>query len=250
MFYSKEKVFIEKMIEKYTLETLHIKGRLRDAQCEYYVDDHNNTEICLIKHEGWLAPFSENIEKMVSWLNDNLKDETIEFCGLPLDFSEAIVDGLKGYEIDWQERCVLYYLPKEKYNHYLNMSIKLEEITPSNIDIVNEHYTYKDETSKSYLLNCISKGPSTLLKNKEGEAVSWALLREDGSLGVMYTLEDYRKKGLALNVSKDLIKKVITKGYIPYVHIVVENTPSRNLAKELGMELFGEVVWFGMKKIT
>ena len=238
------------MIEKYPLETLHIKGRLRDNQCEYYVDDQDNTEICLIKHEGWLAPFSENINNMIAWLNKNLEDETIEFCGLPLDFAEAIVAGLKEYEIDWQERCVLYYLPKEKYNHFLNMSLELEEITPGNIDIVDEHYTYKDASSKSYLLDCISKGPSTMLKNKNGEAVSWALLREDASLGVMYTLEAYRKKGLAAKVSNDLIKKVLIKGYQPYVHIVVENTPSRNLAKELGMNLFGEVVWFGMKKIT
>ncbi len=74
-------------------------------------------------------------------------------------------------------------------------------------------------------------------------------MREDGSLGVMYTREAYRKHGLAPQVSRHLIKKVIKKGYQPYVHIVVDNMASRNLAEELGMVNYGCVKWFGMERI-
>lgn len=249
MIKSTNRNFINKMIKKYPVETLHINGRLKNESAEYFEDDSKNPEVAIIKHDGWLAPFSENIDKMMDVLNEFGKDDEVMFCGLPLGIANPIIEGLNGFKMKWVERCVLYYLPETEYKRYLNLDENLDEIKKEDISVVYDHYTYKDEDSEAYLLECVNNGPSSIIKNEKQEAISWALLREDGSLGVMYTLEEYRKQGMAIKISRDLIKKVVKKGFQPYAHIVVENQPSRKLAEQLGMVLFDEILWFGMERI-
>jgi len=249
MIVSSDKDYMLKMIKKYPIETLHINGRLKQEEAQLYLDDLDQPRVGVLVHDGWMAPFSEDPDAMVDALTTLIDKDHVSFCGLPLNMANPIIEGLVDFRMKWVEECVLYYLPEAEYETYLEADTSLDDLQEKDIPIIDKYYTYRSDDSQDYLLACIRRGPSSVVRDDQGQPISWALLREDGSLGVMYTLEAYRKQGLALTVSRDLIKKVIKAGYQPYVHIVVDNYPSRNLAEHLNMVHYDEILWFGMERI-
>lgn len=246
---------LESAFKKYKFENLNIIGRIRNStDIEIYSMDTNKENLSsfiMYDENRWYAPFSNDEEELKNIIANYNFNDNPDFCGVPFSIAELIKDTLsKEYVLDWDEHCYLFYLPQEKNNIYLDdTSIDLDSLREHDLELVNEFYTYKEEGSSEYLRECILNRPSSVYRDENGKAISWALVREDNSMGVMYTLKEHRKKGLAKIVSKDLIKKVINTGYTPYVHIVEDNNPSINLAKELGMVNWGKVLWFGMKKL-
>lgn len=250
MYLLKDLDKINPLLSKYYYENIEVVGRMRNTRdFEIIVDDLDNPKGFLFISEDWCAPFAEDTEVLVKLLHDYEFPNNVDFCGIPTVIAEKIIEALPDYQVAWREECYLYYLPEENYSLYKSQSTKtLDVIREEDLIIVNENYTYKDEDSLIYLKECISNQPSTMIRDEKGIPISWALVREDNSMGVMFTVKAHRKKGLAMEVSKDLIKKVIESKFTPYVHIVVDNTPSISLAKELGMIQWGSVLWFGIEK--
>ncbi|WP_026477013.1 GNAT family N-acetyltransferase [Alkaliphilus transvaalensis] len=238
---------IKDLLAEDPIAHLNTIGRIKNSEnVEIYVDDHQKPRGFVLKDGYWAIPYSKDEEILSQILNNFAFPDYVGFCGLPMAWANKIKESLTEYELDWDEHCQLYYLPEENIE-----KISLVEVLPSltieDIDIVDYHYTYKEEGSREYLLECIQKRPSSVII-EEGKPVSWALVREDNSMGVMYTIEEYRKKGLAKKITGDLVRKVVERGNIPYVHIVVTNEASKNLARELGLVYWGDVLWFGLKK--
>ncbi|NBG86913.1 GNAT family N-acetyltransferase [Isachenkonia alkalipeptolytica] len=241
---------IQGMLEKYKMENINVIGRIRNSEDKtLFIDEKEKPRGFILQDGEWHALFSPNKEVLHKMLQDFEFPEKANFCGIPLDTAKEVLNHLPGYEEDWEEPCYLYYLPKERHEAYLrNHPENLDSIQEKDLDIVDRFYTYRHEGSKEYLRECIANRPSSMIRDEEGNPISWALVREDHSMGVMYTLKEHRKKGLARKVSIDLIKKVIETDKTPYVHIVETNTASCNLASDLGMVPWGRVLWFGMKK--
>ncbi len=58
----------------------------------------------------------------------------------------------------------------------------------------------------------------------------------EGSMGLLYVLPEHRRKGYASSLEKHLIKMNLDQGFIPYGHVVEDNTASIELQKKLGFE--------------
>jgi GNAT superfamily N-acetyltransferase len=58
----------------------------------------------------------------------------------------------------------------------------------------------------------------------------------EGSMGLLYILPEYRRKGYASALEKRLIKMTLEKGFTPYGHVVKDNIASIELQKRLGFE--------------
>lgn len=250
MVESKEFYKIQGMLEAHKMENINVIGRIRNSEeAKLFLDQKEKPEGFILQDGEWHAIFSEKKEVLHKMLESFSFPEEADFCGIPLDIAKEVLNHLSGYEKNWEEPCYLYYLPKDKHAEYLKKHPHdLDRIEEKDLDIVDQYYTYRNEGSKEYLRACIKNRPSSMLRDENGNPISWALVREDHSMGVMYTLKEYRKKGLAREVSADLIKKVIETDKTPYVHIVESNTPSINLASDLGMIPWGRVLWFGMIK--
>jgi hypothetical protein len=80
----------------------------------------------------------------------------------------------------------------------------------------------------------------------DDEPVCWVLIHEDNSMGIMFTREEYRRKGLAEVVTRDLTRRIIENGQIPYLQIVDGNMKSHGLANKCGFEQAGRCEWFGI----
>jgi len=66
--------------------------------------------------------------------------------------------------------------------------------------------------------------------------IAWGITQDDGAIGFLYVLPEYRRRGYAQDVLIDLIKKVSDENKIPFVHIEEENEKSMRLAVKLGFE--------------
>ena len=65
--------------------------------------------------------------------------------------------------------------------------------------------------------------------------VSWAVICEySGGIHHLYTLEEYRGRGLASAVVREMSRRIQDKGQVPHCYIAVENDVSAALFKRLG----------------
>lgn len=240
------------ILRDYYHENIHVIGRLSDPAPSkfHFINDKG----FIFEHDGWLVPFAKTYGDLSALLKSYDFGEKAEFAAIPKPRAEFILKTLVEsaelgeYECVWDELCVMMYLPDDAKKAYRMDETALDVLCERDLETVNHYYTYKDDESYAYLKDCILKNPSSVIRNEAGEPLSWALLREDGSLGVMYTLPEARKMGYAYKVARDLIIKTLKKGLTPYVHIRVENEASISLAKRLGMLIWGEVLWFGIEK--
>lgn len=240
--------FIDNLLKEDTIANLNVIGRIgNNRDIELYVDNIKNPQGFILKDGEFFAPYSKNPEVIKEMLGELEKTEMMDFCGIPAWIGRLTEDFFTDYKINWEEDCHLYYIPEDS-QRTVKVKEPLGSLRADEVDIVNQYYTYKDENSREYLLECITNRPSSVIRNDAGQPVSWALTREDYSLGVMFTLQEYRKKGLAEKITEDLIYKVIEKGYTPYVHILFGNTASMALASKCGFENWGHVRWFGLKR--
>ena len=74
----------------------------------------------------------------------------------------------------------------------------------------------------------------------------WLLVHEDDSLGIMYTLEEHRRKGYAEVVTRDLVRKQLAAGRTPFLQIRDDNGMSPGLALKCGFVKEGNCDWFGL----
>lgn len=70
--------------------------------------------------------------------------------------------------------------------------------------------------------------------------VSWVLQHEHGIIGNLYTMEDHRRKGLALAVVYEICRKIKAREEAPIVAIDVKNHASQALFLKLGFKLCKE----------
>ena len=80
----------------------------------------------------------------------------------------------------------------------------------------------------------------------DGEAVAWVLVHRDNSIGIMYTKEEYRGKNIAYELSMNLLKEIIKRNQIPYIHIGIGNEASFRLARKCGFRRYKQIFWFGI----
>ena len=211
---------------------------------------HRAGDEYVIECNGFLVPTFENPERFLDIIDELLPEEifgsSMNFSGLPKMQFEIIE---KKFDISWREDCYLLYYNGDKYKDLKEVyeiggeRYVLDKLTSQDIPMVFEHYMFKDE-GIGYIEDIVINELSRCFR-LDGVPVSWVVQREDGSIGIMYTLASHRRNGLGQVLSKHLINDVIAKGQTPYVHIHTHNEPSLALAKSLGFQIHSEVVWFG-----
>ena len=82
----------------------------------------------------------------------------------------------------------------------------------------------------------------------DDELVSWVLTQNDGAIGVLYTAEAHRGKGLARSMIARLVRRYCEDGAEcpPFAFILDDNTKSQRVFFTLGFEKVASVVWTGI----
>lgn len=183
--------------------------------CDYAtvcIDDCGAVHVCMYIES------KDFIDAIVTMLGG----KTVEFCAAPHFVTEYL---RTKYAFNWETNCCLYIWNGQPLPH--KCSRDLRPMDGAYARQISDGTFY--HASEKEIRACLSVHPSSAAY-VDGKPVCWCLLHMEGSLGMLYTLPEYRKQGYALEVMTDLTNKVIASGNIPYAYIVTDNSASRNLA--------------------
>ena len=221
---------------------LNIIGVLEnEPEAEIYVNNEESPNIVLVRHEYFNYIYTEDDVLLDEALETLFKDNFYGFSGVYRPLAEKI---RKRYCVTWESRCTLYYLPEENL-HLSLIKNPVKAIDLEDAKVVDEFYTYRHPESFEIIKKDILNRPSSAVYVND-DIASWVLVHKDNSMGIMYTREEYRKMGYAIDVSIDLASKIINMGKTPFLQIVKGNTMSPNLAAKCNFIEHGYADWFGI----
>lgn len=231
------------MLEKDKLTHINTRGvmKLRDDY-DIFVDNREQPTAYIVQKDDWNIVYAKEDDTARKML-DELLTEPRKFSGVWKRYYELAAELA---DIKFKTICYLYYLPPEEFE-YEEPEYKVESLREEDAEVIDYYFPYSSEDSPATerIKHRIRNYPSFTVRDEEGNPLSWALLKDDGSMGMAHTLKEYRKQGLAHAVNMELIRKVIDLGLTPFVHIVVDNYPSQSLGEQLGFKRYGKVAWFG-----
>jgi GNAT superfamily N-acetyltransferase len=209
---------------------------------EVFVDDlEHPTGVLVCKDDYFHLVYTENDEFIDNISANFFHEGFFGFSGIEGKLAEKI---RQRYLLGWESRCTLYYMPKEN----LDLSLKknpTEQIRLEDAETVDRFYQHRGPGTLEVIKRDITKRPSSAVY-VNGEIACWVLIHDDNAMGIMYTKEEYRRKGYAVDVTIDLAQQVIEAGKIPFIQIIQGNSMSPGLAKKCGFIEAGKADWFGI----
>lgn len=231
-----------RFLEENLIINLNIIGIIENEPgAEIYVDDLKNPSGVFLRLDYFHYMYTENdifIEKVIEEFFN--KPGWYGFSGL----YKPIAKKIRGrFENNWESCCDIYYLPEAICSQEL-IKNTVSSVRIEDAEIIDRLYTYRDDGSLERIKEDIQKRPSAAIYNDK-EISSWVLVHNDNSMGIMHTKEEYRNKGYAVDVTLDLISKIIKMGKKPFLQINVLNKMSPGLALKCGFVKGESCEWFG-----
>lgn len=170
----------------------------------------------------------------------NREDGPVLFYGVELELMEYLERKFvfSGIQLSGTENVYdSYWIPAEvakaiKINCPNDLYIaKLEE---SHAATVNANWPYADEKSIYYIRNLITnKDTVGLFRKKDSILLSWALTTFCG-IGMLHTPDEYRRKGYAALVMKQITNNLANLGRIPVLVTLRDNHAAKSLFTSMG----------------
>lgn len=187
-----------------------------DSYAVVAIDCNGSVECCISSSD---TAFIDEVTKRFGGI--------VKFCGV----SEFVTDYLKSqYRFLWETDCYLYVWNGEPLPYECKCDLRPVDGQYAQQISDGTHYHAAIDDIKT----CLRLHPSSAAY-VNGKPVCWCLLHKEGSLGMLYTLPEYRRQGYALEVMTDITNKVIKQGDIPFAYIVQDNLASQNLAAKYNL---------------
>lgn len=234
---------VMEFLERDRIATLNIVGVLRNEPGrELLVDDDRNPRGVLVKgpgfwylhtrDEGFLEAVCRELERQTGFYR---------FSGV----WKPLSDQLKArFPVVWDAPCAVYHFPPDHPCPEPGEACT-RSLAVGDAELIDQHYTYRHPGSLEEIRACIRDRASSAV-HADGGPVCWLMVHEDDSLGVMHTLEAYRRKGYAEAVTRDLVRKQLAAGRTPFLQIRDDNGMSPGLALKCGFVKEGNCDWFGL----
>ena len=113
----------------------------------------------------------------------------------------------------------------------------------SDIEEVNQNWIYAKGKIAAFVKKKIARG-ETFAIYLDGKLASYALFRENGSMGILRTLPNFRGMGLAKSITYAMAKWVRERGYIPHLYIAIDNLASQSVVTSCGFVKKDRQHWF------
>jgi 8-oxo-dGTP diphosphatase len=133
-----------------------------------------------------------------------------------------------------------YYMPED-----VEVPENKKEVIPLttyHIGFIISQSNYKQFLTPAYVEGRISKSISAAIMEKD-KLVAWGLTHDDGALGSLHVLDEYRKKGYGKEILISLIHQNRKLGKISFAQIEEKNLKATNLIEQLGFVKDRRVSW-------
>ena len=141
---------------------------------------------------------------------------------------------------EWILSTMRYYLPDDV--EVPENKIKVIPLTTDHIGFIISQSNYKQLLTPAYVEERISKSISAAIMKKD-KLVAWGLTHDDGALGSLHVLEEYRKKGYGKEIMISLIHQNRKLGKISFAQIEERNINAASLVENLGLIKDRRVSW-------
>jgi hypothetical protein len=192
-------------------------------------------------------------KKFVAFLQE-LHPKYFYFSGLQTRWINFIEDAcnMLGMRKSWQNPCWMYSLPAGIIHEEppVPAGCTIRSLTPADAEKVNDLWAFKSEFSLPFVTRLIASHPSIGICKEEGELVSWIVIYDYSAIGMMFTVESHRRKGLGECCARALLARwPHGKLGLPFCYIVQGNTASEKLYAKLGFLNQGAVMWAGFEPV-
>ena len=206
---------------------------------EYYIE--NNSVLILGKSDHLWAHISSSSKIELSSILAKYHMKTkyyfsVEDWMIPLILSHGTEDWIMTTNRFILNESIFTDLPK----------LDIVKIDKSYSTFMYNNSDYKDYISVEYIEDRLSKDISAgILVNNI--LVAWGFTHDDGALGFLHVLEDFRNKGYGIDILLGLIqmRKKVKKPI--FGNIVPDNVASTNLVTKLGFKLDCKTSWIKLK---
>lgn len=183
-----------------------------------YISCRNKSELDLIKNN--LTAEDDNFAAIDDWMVPHLCD---------------------GKKVIWDLSTIQFFLPDD-----VELSIpeiKTRALSERDAPIVYNNSEYKEYISLDYVMDRINHGISAGIYDNN-KLVSWAITQDDGAIGFLHTLDDYRRKRYGYNITLAMIEKLRSINELPFAYAKKDNNRSINLLCKLGFRENKIIHWF------
>lgn len=141
--------------------------------------------------------------------------------------------------------CKRLYLPQNiKLDFTPNLVTSLSE--DDALEIQNTH-AYGEYTDIDYVREQIRNGHHGCIR-VDGKLVAWAITHDDGAIGFLYVLPEYRGRNYGYEITAFIASRLRSEGLPVYVHIEADNEHSIELSKKLGFVEDRNIRWFTIER--
>lgn len=141
--------------------------------------------------------------------------------------------------------CKRLYLPES-----VNLEYTKDLVTTLNVsdayEIQNTH-AYGEYTDIDYVTDQITQGYNGCIRI-DGKLVAWAITHDDGAIGFLYVMPEYRGKNFGYEITTFIANKLKNDNLPVYVHIEADNEHSIALSKKIGFIEDRNVRWFTIER--
>ena len=151
----------------------------------------------------------------------------------------------KKSEAEWILTTIRYYLPDD-----VKVPENKKEVVPlttDHIGFIISQSNYKQFLTPAYLEERINKGISAAIFKKD-KLAAWGLTHDDGALGSLHVLDEYRKRGYGREILISLIHQNRKLGKLSFAQVEEKNTKATNLVGQLGFVKDRKVSWIKLKE--
>lgn len=92
-----------------------------------------------------------------------------------------------------------------------------------------------------------AKGEIFFAVDADGLDVGFVGLHPEGCFGLLEVFPEQRGRGYGAALEKHIIRFCMERGNVPYCQVNVENLPSLNLQRKLGLEMAEEIMYMGWR---
>lgn len=242
----------EELLNKQEILDILYKDRIHNLNMINFVKSYNidiflqSGDSVLIRGKSdkpWIYISSKSEQEFRDLFSQLGEDD--KYIAVVEDWMLPIIEEKK--KIMWNLRCKRYILPKNVKPGEVHHLVRF--LKPGDARYILENSAYRKLTPLDYIVDRIKRGIGLGLYDKGG-MVAWIITHDDGAIGFLNVLSEYRRRGYGTDITNAIIKRVREKGGIPFVHIEEENINSVNLAKKIGFTGDKFVSWIRIENLT
>lgn len=222
---------------------------IRNLSIMGFIENNGIQDFKKIGQSLMIKQKSDQLLVYMSSEKENEFKELLNILGNEDEYYASVEDWMlphitKGRNIEWKLVTMRYYLPKEitlQQTAHTTGSLSVNDAS-----FIMKNAKYKDYLSVDYIIDRIKNGMSSCIR-VDGELAAWALTHDDGSLGFLQVMDNYKRQGFGISTTIALAQKVIAKGKIPFANIEEDNVNAINLVNKIGFKKDRKITWLKLR---